>query len=535
MKTPRTRISELSPEKRRLFQRALREKGLASDRARGIPRRPVGAAPPLSFAQQRLWFFDQLMPGDPAYNDSYAIRMQGSLQPGLVRRALCDVVRRHEALRTSFVVEGSGPVQVIAPVLDLPLPDLDLDHGPGEDADPSIQRAILELADEPFDLATGPLLRAQLLRLSETDHVLLLVIHHIVSDGASYCILFKELAETYAALAAGGEPPLPVPEIQFADYAAWERARLTEKTTAPHVDYWREKLQGPPPKIELAADQPRPEVQSFRGAGKVWALPGDVAEKVLAAGRRQDATLFMVLHGAFQVLLHHGTGLDDICCGFAMSTRSAHETQGLIGFFVNTLALRTDLSGDPTFAEIVGRTRQACLDAFEHKDVPFERLVQELGLPRSLDQNPLFSVFAVQYSHPRPIELPGLTLSYYQVDYGVTRFDLEMWITDDGGLSSQTGQTGAVGAGDLAVNFQYNRDLFDEATIERLVRRFEVVVRHAMLDDGLRVSELRRLIDESESQGARDGRVRRRSGALEKLRSARRTKIGGATDEKSGR
>ncbi len=534
MKIQKSKSTDLSAEKRRLFERVLRQKGLARYRAPGIPTRPDDASPPLSFAQQRLWFFDQLVPGDPAYNDSYAIRMRGTLEAGLVGRALSDIVRRHEALRTSFVIDGAGPVQVVAPPSDVPLPVEPLDELRGDEADGAIQRAILKLAGEPFDLSTGPLLRARLLRFSERDHVLLLVIHHIVSDGASYCILFKELADTYGALARGEDPPLAAPCIQFADYAAWERARLTEGSMAPHLAYWRETLAGPPPKIELDTDRPRPDVQSFRGAGEAWALPREVARSVIEAGRRHDATLFAVLHAAFQVLLHHRTGLDDICCGFAMSTRDAPETQGLIGFFVNTLALRVDLSGDPSFAEVVARTRLASLEAFEHKDVPFERLVQELELPRSLDQNPLFQVFAVQYSHPRPIELPDLTLSYCHVDYGVTRFDLEMWITDDTGLAPGA-DASEPGAGELAVNFQYNRDLFDKETIDRLVRQFETLVTHGVRDDGLTVSALCSRIAEADAEGRESDNARRRRGALEKLRRARRTRVVGTPDGKAGR
>ncbi|MET0396582.1 MAG: amino acid adenylation domain-containing protein, partial [Longimicrobiaceae bacterium] len=362
---------------------------------------PVGrtGALPLSFAQERLWFIDRLEPGSAVYSIPMAWRLGGALDAAALRRALGEIVRRHEALRTVFADVDGSPVQVIVPFGGFAVPVEDL-SGLGEaDREAALGRRAGHEARRAFDLAAGPLFRAALLRLGAGDHVLLLSMHHIVSDGWSMGVLFRELSALYAAYREGGESPLAEPGVQYADYAVWQREQLAGEALDRQMAYWKARLAGAPELLELPTDRPRPPVRTYRGATVPLDLPLDLLDRLQRLGRSEGATLYMTLLGAFQVLLSRYGGSEDVVVGSPIAGRTRGEVEGLIGFFVNTLVLRTDLSGDPSFRAVLGRVREATLGAYEHQEVPFEKLVAELQPERSLSHSPLFNVmFTLQES-----------------------------------------------------------------------------------------------------------------------------------------
>ncbi|HLL82843.1 MAG TPA: condensation domain-containing protein, partial [Longimicrobium sp.] len=339
---------------------------------------------PLSFAQERLWFIDRMEPGSAAYNLPVALRLGGGLDEAALERALGEIVRRHEALRTVFTVVDGSPVQVIAPFDGFVVPVEDL-SGLGEaDREAAVRRRAREEARRAFDLSAGPLFRAVLLRLAPEEHVLLISMHHIVSDGWSMGVLSGELSALYAAYREGRPSRLPELAVQYADYAVWQREQLEGEVLERQLAYWRERLADAPALLELPTDHPRPLVPAYDGAYESLELPGDLLARLKALGHRETATLYMVLLAASQVLLSRYSGSDDVVVGSPVAGRTRGEVEGLIGFFVNTLVLRTDLSGDPRFRETLGRVREATLGAYEHQELPFERLVAELQPERSL-------------------------------------------------------------------------------------------------------------------------------------------------------
>src|SRR5919107_315171 len=309
-----------------------------------------------SFAQQRLWLLQQLEPEDTSYNIRQAIRIKGGLDVGVLRRALGAIVARQEALRTTFAVMDGNPLQVIAPSLDVPLPVESLSSLPGEEREEAVQRWVREAGRERFDLERGPLFRARLLRLGEEEHLLLLSVHHAVSDGWSMGVFWRELSALYGAFSRGEPSPLPELPVQYADYALWQRRWLDGEVLEGQLGYWRERLAGLSP-LELPTDRPRPAVRSHLGARQELMLPEPLTRTLKDLARREGTTLFMVLLGAFQALLARYSGQEDIAVGSPIAGRNQAETEGLIGFFVNTLVMRTDLSGDPTFKELLGRVR----------------------------------------------------------------------------------------------------------------------------------------------------------------------------------
>ncbi|HSG39079.1 MAG TPA: condensation domain-containing protein, partial [Thermoanaerobaculia bacterium] len=362
---------------------------------------------PLSFAQQRLWFIDQLEPGSPLYNIPVTLRVEGPLRAEVLALCLGEIVRRHEALRTVFAAIEGSPVQVIQPAAPFELPVVDLAALPESEA------AALTLAREeaarPFDLARGPLLRGVLLRLGGEDHVAVLTLHHIASDGWSMGLLVHEVGTLYTAFAEGRPSPLPELPVQYADFAVWQSSWLRGEVLESEVSYWRRQLAGLPPLLPLPYDRPRPTAQSFRGATRPAGLPAGLTRQMQALGRREGATLFMVLLAGFQALLSRYSGQEDLAVGSPVAGRNREEIEGLIGFFVNTLVLRGDLTGEPTLRELLGRTRETALAAHLHQDVPFEKLVQELAPERSLAHSPLFQVMlALQNAPAAPLEIPGL-------------------------------------------------------------------------------------------------------------------------------
>ncbi len=452
---------------------------------------------PLSFAQERLWFFDRLAPGSIAYNLPTAFHLRGPLAPAALAAALAEIVRRHEALRTVFTErEGGEPEQVVLPFAGFPLPIVDLSALP--DPQKVARRLIHEESRRPFDLGTGPLLRAFLLRLGSKTHSLLLAAHHIVGDGWSFGVLGAELAALYRA--SSSLPPLP---IQYADFAVWQRSWLQGEILERLLADWRRRLAGHPGVLELPADRPRPLVQSFRGA--IELLPfnslgprgaADFRELLRRLGRRHEATPFMVALAAYQVLLLGYTGEEDLLVGTPVANRNRGDIEGLIGFFVNTLPLRTDLKGDPTFTGLVERVRAAALEAFGHQDLPFEKLVEALAPDRDLSLNPLVQVaFAFQNNAlPDPELAPGLACEVEFVDGGASKFDLTLFLEEqpDGGLAG---------------GFEYATDLFDAATVRRIGRHFLSVVRAAAARPEAPISELLVLTPEEQRQIAEARRI----------------------------
>ncbi|MDP2604425.1 MAG: condensation domain-containing protein, partial [Deltaproteobacteria bacterium] len=343
------RIAKLSPAKRNLFELALTERCRGSLAEPGIPRAHTADPVPLSFAQQRLWFLDQLEPDSSAYNQSKAVRLSGALNVAALQKALDAIVYRHEVLRTTFtLVDGGTPVQSVGQNRSVDFPLIDLSSCPDDKRNEELQRAITEITERRFDLSRDLMIRAALLRLAPSEHVFLLVTHHIATDGWSSGILWRELALLYAAFSTGEPDPLPELPVQYADYAVWQRSYLQGEVLEKQLSYWKKQLSGVPV-LELPVDRPRPAVQSYQGARLSFAISKTVSEKLKTLSRNHGVTLFMTLLAAFQTLLHRYTGQEDIAVGSAIANRTRAEIEGLIGFFVNTLVLRADLSGNPSF------------------------------------------------------------------------------------------------------------------------------------------------------------------------------------------
>ncbi|MCP4661554.1 MAG: non-ribosomal peptide synthetase, partial [bacterium] len=440
---------------------------------------------PLSFAQQRLWFLDQLDPGSAAYNIPLAVRLNDAVEAGLLERIFNEVVRRHEVLRTTFAATAGEPRQVIAEQLHLPLPVIDLGPLSSQDRRLEAERLAAAEARRPFDLTLGPLVRFTLARLADDDQVVMATMHHIVSDGWSMGVFLRELAALHDAFSRGetapGRPaPLAELPIQYADFACWQRRWLAGEVLEAQLGYWRAELAGAPPLLDLPTDRPRPAVQTFRGRHLGMALSEPLSGALARRSREQGVTLFMTLLAAFQILLSRLTGQEDIVVGSPIAGRNHKQIEGLIGFFVNTLVLRTDLSGDPPYRELLARVRQVALGAYAHQDLPFEQLVEVAQPQRDLSSTPLFQVmFILQNASREAEETPGLALSPLATEGGTAKFDLT--------LSLQESTRGVSGS------LEYNTDLFDRTTIERLRAHFELLLAAIVDDPDERLGELPRL------------------------------------------
>ncbi len=447
----------------------------AAPRATGAP--PGGDPGAVSYAQQRLWFLDQLEPGDAAYNRPVAMRLAGTLDLPALQRSLDELVRRHEALRTTFRSVEGQPIPRVEPPRPVAVVAVDCTAVPALRREEEVRRRATDEARRAFDLGRGPLVRATLLRLKATEHVLLLVFHHIAFDGWSEPILRRELAALYTAFTEGRPSPLPELRVQYADYARWQRQQRSGSALDDDLAYWTARLAGPLPILEVPADRPRPAHRSSRGALHSMPLSGELTEALEQLSRDENATLFMTLLAAFGALLHRYTGETDLLVGTPVAGRTHVELEPLIGVFINTLVLRTDLAGDPTFRELVRQTRAVTLEALEHQDVPFERLVEALQPERSLSVSPLFQVmFQLRNVPESATEMLGLWLQPFEFDPGIARFDLAVDIArrDDG----------------LSCLFEFNTDLFDAATVARLARHFRNVLESVVTDPGRRLSRL---------------------------------------------
>ena len=433
------------------------EQGVASPPVLAVAR---DADLPLSFAQQRLWFLHQWEPSSPFYNSPSVVRLSGHLQLSVLRRTLLEVVRRHEVLRTTFPTQGGRPRQRITATLLPELPLVDLSTLDPEVAESAATQLARDEAQRPFDLSAGPLLRVTLLRLSEEEHVLLFTLHHIVSDGWSMGLLVREVAALYRAYQAGEDSPLEELPVQYADYAQWQRGWLQGEVLERQLAYWRQQLAGAPPVLELPTDRARPVVQSYRGAAWEFRLGEELTGALKELSRRCGVTLFMTLLAGFEVLLWRLSGQADIVVGTAIANRTRRETEALIGFFVNTLVLRVEVRGEESFEELVGRVREVCLGAYGHQEVPFERLVEELRPERSLSHSPLFQVaFGVDNSPREALELPGLKLSGMEQEDEAVRFDLTLWVVEEGG--------------ELSGRWTYRSELFEAARVEQMSGHWE--------------------------------------------------------------
>ena len=448
-----------------------------------IPKRQQLSPAPLSFAQQRLWFLDQLEPNSPLYNLPLALRLQGELQPEALRRTLTEIRRRHESLRTRFEAREGVPAQVIDPPQEFVWVAHDLSWMKPDEREREVLRLAGAEARRPFDLARGPLWRASLLRVAENEYVALFTMSHIVSDGWSMGVLVKEVAALYTAYLRGEDSPLPELPIQYADYAVWQRAWMSGETLEKQLRYWRKQLAGAPAALELPTDRSRPAVETHLGGSYAFKLPQDLSAALMELSQSEGVTLFMTLLAAFKVLLGRYSGQEDLVVGTPIANRTRAETEGLIGFFVNQLVLRTDLSGEPSFRQLLGRVREVCLGAYGHQDAPFEKLVEELQPERDLSRSPLFQVMVVLQNAPMGmLGLPGLRLS--EITSSGERFaKFEMTLTMQEGASGIAGE------------LEYNSELLDEATVGRMLSHYERLLIGIAADIDQRLHELSLLSD----------------------------------------
>jgi amino acid adenylation domain-containing protein len=442
---------------------------------------------PLSFAQERMWFLDQLEPESAFYNVASGVRLSGQLDVEALERTLSEVVRRHEVLRTSFPMVAGVPVQHIAAAVPFHLPMLDLSKLPEPERKPEARRVAVEESRRPFNLAQGPMLRSMLLKLDEDEHVVLLTMHHVISDAWSMGVLIREVAALYGAFISGEASPLAELAIQYADFAVWQREWLRGEVLERQLAYWREHLKGAPPVMELPIDRPRPAVQSYRGALHLFTLPDELTRKLKTLSRRGEATLFMTLLAGFQALLHRYTHMEDIVVGTPIAGRNRMETENLIGFFINTLALRTRFSGKVSFLDVLRQVREVTLGAYTNQDVPFEKLVEELQPERDLSRQPLFQVlFSLENAPLGESDLPGITLTPFGSGESAARFEITLDMTEFGER--------------LGGALRYNVDLFEESTIKRMVEHYVRLLEAVALDPQQAISDLPLLSEEERHQ-----------------------------------
>ncbi len=442
-----------------------------------IERAPRDGPLPLSYAQQRLWFIQRMEPESAAYNLPFPLRLSGALDPRTLRRALTEVARRHETLRTVLRDAGGEPEQVVLPPAPFRLPVVDLAGLAPEVREREGGRVAAEEVLRPFDLGRGPLLRAHLVRMEADEWLLLGTIHHVVSDGWSIGVLTREVSALHDAFARGAPSPLPPLPLQYADFAVWQRGWLRGETLERQVDFWRERLRGAPPLLELPTDRPRPAVPDLAGGDFRFALPPAEVDALRALARREGATAFVVLLAALQALLSRSGGGDDVPVGTSAAGRTRLELEPLIGFFVNTLVLRGDLSGAPTGSELLRRVRETLLEAHAHQDLPFERVVAGLRPERSLSYNPLFQVFLAMVNvDSGELKLGDAEMSGVRTGAYVAQFELALVVSDQRGR--------------MAPAFSYRRELFDESTVERLSARLRRLVAGMAADPGRRVGEI---------------------------------------------
>jgi amino acid adenylation domain-containing protein len=444
---------------------------------------------PLSFAQQGLWFLDQLEGEGTSYsyNIPYALKLEGNLNLEILEKTLKEILQRHETLRTSFNDHEGIPTQVIAPKVELKLPIIDLQHLPSQDHEGEIQRLATEEATTAFKLTESPLIRFKLLKISSNIYILLLTIHHIISDGWSTGILRKEICTIYTDFYQGKECSLPPLPIQYADYSAWQRETLTQEFIDQQVGYWQEKLADIPPLLELPTDYPRPPVPSQKGSIERFTISSDLTKKIKHLTQQNSATLYMTFLGAFSTLLYRYSGQSDVVIGSPLTNRNKQEFEPLIGFFVNTIVLRTIFQENPTFNQLLNQVKQTCLEAYGHQDVPFEFLVEALKVNRDLSYSPIFQVMFAMQNYPQQTwKLPDLTLSSLTFEAGSAKFDLIFYLTE--------------AENELYVAWEYNTDIFTSHTIKRMLSHFQVLLEEIVANPQVNVCNLPLLKEEEKKQ-----------------------------------
>jgi amino acid adenylation domain-containing protein len=469
----------LTAEELALLEMMLAEEGVETSTEPAIPQRPNLEKTPLSFAQQRLWFLEQLEPGSPVYHIPAAFRLAGVVDTAVLQFSLNQLAQRHESLRTVFVSEEGEPFQRVLPESEMPLNVVDLRTIAG-DAQAVEQRLFAE-TQRPFSLQTGPLMRTTIFQLADDECILLFMMHHIISDGWSMGVLFGELTAVYNAASQNKTPALPALPIQYADFADWQRNWLQGDVLGGQIAFWKKHLAGAPSLLALPLDKPRPYSKTFVGQRQAVTLDKTVVAGLQALARQEGATLFMVTLAAFKVVLARYTGQDSVVVGSPVANRNRAEIEGLIGFFVNTLALHTDVSDAPTFRQLLARVKEGALGAYDHQDVPFEKLVEELQPERSLNYNPIFqTLFTLETAVRSPLQLAGVVTSQsLEVDFGAAKFDLSLSLT--------------LAEGRLTGSFVFNVDLFEPETLARMAGHFQTVVAAVVADPDTPITQLNML------------------------------------------
>jgi len=475
------RISALTPEQRALFESRLKQKGLRTDvtAVQTIPRRHDrdSAICPASIDQERLWFIDQLQPGNTAYNIFNASRIRGSLNIPIMERVINELIQRHEVLRTTLKSVDGLPVQVISPTLKITLEPVSLEHLPEAERYDEALRLTTEEFARPFDLEKGPLVRVGLLRLAEDDFVFQVNMQHAITDRWSFAVFEKELAVLYQAFATGQPSPLPELPIQFADYAVWQRERMNSDEYKKDLEYWLRQL-GTAPVLDFPTDFPRPPVQNFRGARVYMTYPRRLLDGLKELSRREGVTMFMTLMAAFKTLIYRYTDQHDILISTPIGTRLRPETENLVGYLLNLLIVRTDLSGNPTFRELLKREQEACVGAFAHQEVPFGKLVQELKPKQDASRNPIAQVAFLYLDFPEATALQflGLTANQIDIDNGASRFDITLAMTEipDG----------------FTISIEYISDIFEHGRMERMAQHLQVLLEGIIANPDAHLSDL---------------------------------------------
>ncbi len=458
-------LAKLSPEKRKLLEKKLKQQGHAAN------------AFPLSYAQQRLWFLQQLEPQSTAYHIPAAVRLIGRLNREALIKSLQEIINRHEILRTTFTTINGNPMQVVSPKAPFKLQETDLSALPVSQQKQKLEELLKAENARPFDLSKGPLLRVHLIKLQATEHVLSIIMHHIISDGWSVGIFVNEFSQLYNSFVKGQKPLLPPLKIQYADFAVWQKKKLEGEIREKQLPYWKRKLAGHLPVLELPTDHPRPAIKTYRGSHRQATIKGPLVEKVRQLARKHDTTLFMTLLSAFYALLYRYARQEDICVGTPIANRNRAETEGLIGFFVNTLVLRNDLSGEPSFSELLQRTRSVALEAFSNQDLPFEMLVEELQPERSMSHTPLFQVmFVYQNALEGSLQLPDLKVEPIPLRNENAKFDLTLTVAE---LPNE-----------FALDIEYDTDLFEAPTIDRFLMHFQRLLAEAVEHPELPITRL---------------------------------------------
>nr|WP_267255904.1 amino acid adenylation domain-containing protein [Nostoc sphaeroides] len=463
---------------------------------------------PLSFAQQRLWYLGQLQPNTTAFNIFDAVRIVGSINISALEKSLNEIVRRHEVLRTNFTVVNGEPVQVIAPYLTLKINILNLSELPDTEREDTANKLVQEEAAKPFSLDKDPLVRVTLVRLTEADYLLLFTMHHIISDGWSTGILIKELIRLYEAFCLGKSSPLLELSIQYVDFAIWQRQCFQGEILENQLSYWKQQLKNLPT-LKLPTDYPRPDIAMYQGAKQTLTLNTTLIERVKNLSFKQGSTIFMTLLAAFKAVLHYYSGQEDIVIGTDVANRNIAETEGLIGFFVNQLVLRTPLTDNPTFAGLLQRVREVTLEAYSHQDLPFDVLVNTLNPERNLNLSPLFQAKLIFDNTQRStIEIPGLQISSIQIPKTSTQLDLILRLTEN----SQG----------MIANLEYNTDIFAHITITQILKYWEIVLNQVVDNSNVKLKELVDAIAAVDAEQKNLAKVKHKQDIQQKIKTIKR-------------